>query len=152
MHQNAIHIWSAAQSISSFNIGINESPLRVMEYSTFGGTDGYSLRLISPSDSKDFKVELNTFGEISGNARDISLNRRQRYSPSIEIISKPHFVLKWHNTLRMGQWPMSEYFFIESVIYFNLSISNTNSEVTIYHPCKFLHIIFSIYNFSLSKS
>ena len=110
------------------------------------------LRLISPSDSKDFKVELNTFGEISGNARDISLNRRQRYSPSIEIISKPHFVLKWHNTLRMGQWPMSEYFFIESVIYFNLSISNTNSEVTIYHPCKFLHIIFSIYNFALSKS
>ena len=26
-----------------------------MEYSTFGGTDGYSLRLISPSDTKDFK-------------------------------------------------------------------------------------------------
>ncbi len=123
-----------------------------MEYSTLGGTDGYSLRLISPSDSNDFKVELNTFGDISGNARDISLNRRQRHSPSIEIISKPHFVLKWLSTLRTGQLSVSEYFFIESFIYFNLSISNTNPEVTIYHPCKFLHIIFFTYNFALSKS
>lgn len=65
---------------------------------------------MSPSDSNVFNVVLNTFGDISGSALDISLNLKHLYSPSIDRISNPHFVLKWDSTLRIGQCCRSEYF------------------------------------------
>lgn len=109
------------------------SPFSVIEYSTFGGIDGYSLRFINPSVSNIFNVELNTFGDISGNVCSISLKRIQRTSPSIDNISNPHFVLKWEITFRTGQCPISEYFFSISCIFFTLILNIDNHKVTEYH-------------------
>ena len=82
---------------------MSERPVSVSEYSTLGGTCGYTLRLMSPSASRFLRVPDNTRVEMSGIRRLSSLNRTV---PSLSMTSSTrsdHLSPNRATTLRIGQ-------------------------------------------------
>lgn len=117
--------WSHAQFIRLCNIGTRLFPFSVKEYSTRGGISGNNFRLIRLSSSNIFKLDVSTFGDISGIARPIWLNRVVSFSASMHNINIDHLPEKREITFLTGQASIFVYFckfsFISKLFIFNIS-------------------------------
>ena len=98
-------LFCEAHSVRALMCGRSERVREVSVYSTFGGTSGYTVRVMYPSSSKARKVAVNIFCEISGISRCSSLKRSVSllFRFSVYITRRGHLLHRRVKMFRIGQ-------------------------------------------------
>ncbi len=85
-----VSIFSLLQTIKLRMCGSKSYPRDVNPYSTCGGISEYIFRYTTPSDSRERRVTVSIFWDISPTALLNSLNRRLSILPKISTINMDH--------------------------------------------------------------